>query len=276
MDSQLDLVQQVRHITETATIQGVPAFPTGVPFTFAEHYIYLVRETAIAFGIFCSIILIMGLIFFSSPITVLLLLVIGAVGGACSAIIGLVILNLALNPISACLLLVSSGLGTRISIGFLGSWPVSHLYADSSPSQSSRKTFLCQPSSSSYGCATLHPIHFCTRVQQSRHDLKQATLSKSPLPSSVLNMNISVSKRRHLARAQIVRMLSNHFTAAFHATVGLLLSLSLLIAARVQFIADYFFRLIVIVSFVCLFNAMCLIPTICYLIGPLHNRIQIH
>ncbi|TNN05782.1 Protein patched isoform 2 [Schistosoma japonicum] len=272
MDSQLDLVQQVRHITETATIQGVPAFPTGVPFTFAEHYIYLVRETAIAFGIFCSIILIMGLIFFSSPITVLLLLVIGAVGGACSAIIGLVILNLALNPISACLLLVSSGLGTRISIGFLGSWPVSHLYADSSPSQSSRKTFLCQPSSSSYGCATLHPIHFCTRVQQSRHDLKQATLSKSPLPSSVLNMNISVSKRRHLARAQIVRMLSNHFTAAFHATVGLLLSLSLLIAARVQFIADYFFRLIVIVSFVCLFNAMCLIPTICYLIGPLHNR----
>ncbi|CAH8635415.1 unnamed protein product [Schistosoma intercalatum] len=36
--------------------------------------------------------------------------------------------------------------------------------------------------------------------------------------------------------------------------------------------SNYFFRLIVIVSFVCLFNAVCLIPTICYLIGPFHSR----
>ncbi|CAH8636578.1 unnamed protein product [Schistosoma intercalatum] len=269
MNSQLDLVQQIRHITETATVQGVPAFPTGVPFTFVEHYIYLVRETAIAFGIFCTVILFTGLILFSSPITVLLLLIIGAVGGACSAIIGLVILNLALNPISACLLLVSSGLGARISVGFLGSWPVSHLYTDSSSNRSTRKICLCQ-SNSSYGCTVSDSVQFCTRVQNPKYDSKQITLSKSP--SSALNTTITVSERRQLVRGQIVRILSNHFTPAFHATVGLLLALSLLVAARVQFIADYFFRLIVIVSFVCLFNAVCLIPTICYLIGPFHSR----
>ncbi|CAH8574840.1 unnamed protein product [Schistosoma turkestanicum] len=270
MSAQLDLVQQIRHITETATVQGVPAFPTGVPFTFVEHYIYLVRETAIAFGIFCTVILLTGLILFSSPITVLLLLIIGAVGGACSAIIGLVILNLALNPISACLLLVSSGLGARISVGFLGSWPVSHLYTDSSSSRSTRKICLCQ-SHSSYGCTASDSTQFCTHVQNCRCDPTQITLSQSP--SSVHNTTDTVSKRRELVRDQIVRMLSNHFTPAFHATVGLLLALSLLVAARVQFIADYFFRLIVIVSFVCLFNAVCLIPTICYLIGPLRSHL---
>ncbi|XP_018654842.1 putative patched 1 [Schistosoma mansoni] len=269
MNSQLDLVQQIRHITETATVQGVPAFPTGVPFTFVEHYIYLVRETAIAFGIFCTVILFTGLILFSSPITVSLLLIVGAVGGACSAIIGLVILNLALNPISACLLLVSSGLGARISVGFLGSWPVSHLYTDSSSNRSTRKICLCQ-FNSSYGCTVSDSVQFCTRVHNPKYDSKQITLSKSP--SSAVNTTITVSKRRQLVRGQIVRILSNHFTPAFHATVGLLLALSLLVAARVQFIADYFFRLIVIVSFVCLFNAVCLIPTICYLIGPFHSR----
>ncbi|CAH8655759.1 unnamed protein product [Heterobilharzia americana] len=268
MDSQLDLVQKVRHITETATVQGVPSFPTGVPFTFVEHYIYLVRETAIAFGIFCGVIVVAGLILFSSPITVLLLVVIGAVGGTCSAIIGLVLLDLALNPISACLLLLSGGLGARISAGFLGLWPVSHLYMDSSPSRSTRKLCLCQ-SNLSYGCPS-DAGQFCAHVESGKREPKQVILSESP--SSVHKTITNISKRRQLVRAQIVRILINHFTPAFHATVGLLLALSLLVAARVQFIADYFFRLIVIVSFICLFNAVCFIPTICYLIGPLHSR----
>nr|CAH8819134.1 unnamed protein product [Trichobilharzia regenti] len=269
MDSQLDLVQRVRHITETATVQGVPVFPTGVPFTFVEHYMFIVRETAVAFGIFCAVITVSALILFSSPVTALLLVGIGAVGGACSAILGLIVLNLALNPISACLLLLSGGLGARISANFLGLWPVSHLSLDSFSSRPTRKTCLCQ-SNLSYGGCPSHSTQFCARNERLKIDPKQIILSKSS--SLVHEDRINLAKRRQLARAQIVCILSNHFTPAFHASVGLLLALSLLVAARVQFIADYFFRLIVIVSLICLFNAVCLLPTICYLIGPLYNR----
>lgn len=290
MPAQLELVQNVRLLTEGATVQGVPSFPVGAPFTFSEHYFYLIRETAIAMGIYFAIVFVAALILFASPVIILLLLVVGAGGGFCAALCGMMLLGLELNPISAGLMLFSAGLGARGAAGFLGSWPTPHFACTSraglmtglTASQvAERTTCVCQHARSNKACIANCPL-CCASASTSKPINNPNNRSANCLVHSVdsvlvdrasaINSTAS-SGRCQFLRGHLVATLSNQFAPALHTTMGLVLATVLLVAARVPFIADHFFSLLLVVSFCSLFNAVCLIPAICYLIHPLHQFI---
>ncbi|CAL8094673.1 unnamed protein product [Calicophoron daubneyi] len=296
MDAQLKLVQDVRALTESATAQGVPTFPVGVPFTFAEHYIYLMRETFIAIGIFFSIIFLAGLVLFCSPIIVLLLLIIGAGGGLCAALSGLVLLGLELNFISAGLLILSAGIGARLAAGFIGAWSGSHLRTriprttKTARDRQHSKICLCQNShthscssgSAQYCHSIVTPGNLKSVAEGGMGDAEEfmQTRSNTVTPSSSAPCSTKENdfarwscdgRHRDFVRVEFMRILGNQFAPALHTTVGLILALALLAAARVQFIADHFFYLILFVNLVCFFNATCLVPTLCYLIYPIRQ-----
>ncbi|KAA3681340.1 patched 1 [Paragonimus westermani] len=275
MQVQLNLVQNVRLLTDSATAQGVPVFPIGSPFTFAEHYLYLIRETAIALGLFFAILLSASLLLFSSPVIVVLLVVVGAAGGLSAAVCGLALLHLDLNPISAVLLLFSAGLGARSAVSILGSWPTPHF----------------TPRRIDLGTKRFSPVPFCSYSTQ-----KPCTLYRCPhcavrKTTGFINHNLATANRileqptalgtrprrsrpfqfNNHVRMRLASALSNQLTPVLHSTVCLILALALLAAARVQFIASYFFALILVVSLACLFNAICFIPTLCHLTYPIQQ-----
>ncbi|TPP67081.1 Protein patched 1 [Fasciola gigantica] len=306
---QLQLVQNVRHLTESATMQGVPAFPIGVPFTFAEHYLYLLNETGIAFGIYISVLLVTGLVLFSSPIVVLLLVSVGAGGGVSAAICGLYLLGLELNPISTGLLLFSGGLGARLAAGFLGAWPDLHNWNRVGRSPPGNAKFClcrrpdCTSVLSTQYCAVLgvsqmasfptpepsvvkdqpqisadHSVNSCgssktsegssSRDRQPIHGPLPPE-SSSFTPTGRLDLGRGrMEQRRQCARSELVCLMRNQLSPALHTTVGLILALALLAAARVQFIANYFFYLIAFVSVICLLNTIFLIPIVYYWLHP--------
>ncbi|CAH8666362.1 unnamed protein product [Dicrocoelium dendriticum] len=293
MPAQLELVQNVRLLTEGATAQGVPSFPVGALFTFAEHYFYLIRETAMATGIFFAIVFVAALLLFASPVIVLLLLVVGAGGGFCAALCGMMLLGLELNPISAGLMLFSAGLGARTTVGFLGSWPTPHFTCAFSaatrtgyPSSKVADKMICVCQSARPGEACITSCSFCCCTSDSATKPSNAPENSSatypvdgvdPVSvdrtrmASVLNSTDSSKHYYQFVRDHLVTTLSNQFAPALHTTMGLVLATVLLVAARVQFIANHFFFLLLVVSFCSLFNAVCLIPAICYLIHPFHQ-----
>ncbi|TGZ66153.1 hypothetical protein CRM22_005501 [Opisthorchis felineus] len=291
MRLQLQLVRDVRFLTESATAQGVPTFPAGTPFTFTEHYLYLARESAVALGIFFGIIFTASLLLFSSPIIVLLLVLVGGGGGVCAAICGLVLLGLEVNPISSGLILFSAGLGARTAVGFLGTWSKAHGYSSffmrlsTLHSTNGRGFCVCRyHGNHKPGCSST-----TTQYCNTRHSLKSSVVPVIPVeslekqeayithssrtnsfPPSVRSSDRSVIWGSS-ARTHFVRSLSSQFASSLHSIVGLVVAVALLAASRVKFIADYFFSLIVVVSIICLFNATCLIPTLCHLLHPLHQ-----
>ncbi|KAF5404748.1 hypothetical protein PHET_01912 [Paragonimus heterotremus] len=270
MQVQLNLVQNVRLLTDSATAQGVPVFPIGSPFTFAEHYLYLIRETAIALGLFFAILLSAALLLFSSPVIVVLLVVVGAAGGLSAAVCGLALLHLDLNPISAMLLLFSAGFGARSAVSILGSWPTPHF--TSHRIDLGTKKFSHAPFCS---YSTRGPCSYCVV-----HKATDSTSHHPVTTNRLLDQRTAFGTRprrgcafqfNNHVRMQLASTLSNHLTPVLHSTVCLILALVLLAAARVQFIANYFFALILLVSLACLFNAICFIPTLCHLTYPIQQ-----
>ncbi|KAF8567920.1 hypothetical protein P879_04962 [Paragonimus westermani] len=275
MQVQLNLVQNVRLLTDSATAQGVPVFPIGSPFTFAEHYLYLIRETGIALGLFFAILLLASLLLFSSPVIVILLVVVGAAGGLSAAVCGLALLHLDLNPISAVLLLFSAGLGARSAVSILGSWPTPHFIPHRIDLGTKRFSPVPFCSYSTQGPCTLYRCSHCV-VQKAtgsiNHNLATANrVLEQPTALGTRSRRSRSFQFNSHVRMQLASALSNQLTPVLHSTVCLILALALLAAARVQFIASYFFALILLVSLVCLFNAVCFIPTLCHLTYPIQQ-----
>ncbi|VDP26591.1 unnamed protein product, partial [Echinostoma caproni] len=98
---------------------------------------------------------------------------------------------------------------------------------------------------------------------------KQSASNCAPIPAGRMGPCRGRPEQRYQrARSELVRLMCNQLSPALHTTVGLILALALLAAARVQFIANYFFYLIAFVSLICLLNTILFIPTLYYWLHP--------
>lgn len=165
----------------------MPVFPTGVPFTTGELYLRLWHYISIAGGILVGSVLVLGLIFLPNPVATLLSVFIGGGGAVCACIDGMLLLSLEINAISAALLLISFGLGVKLSSGVLSGW---------------------------YG--PQHNIHRAFIVPGDQR----------------------LDGSGDLRTRKLVGVLRNHINPVLHANVSLILSVVLLAAVRVEFIAE--------------------------------------
>uniref|UniRef100_A0A5K3EWG9 SSD domain-containing protein n=1 Tax=Mesocestoides corti TaxID=53468 RepID=A0A5K3EWG9_MESCO len=227
---QINFVKKVRALTEQATSQGVPVFPTGLPFTLAEQYLDFWQYFCTASGILLGVILVAGFVFLPNPVATLLAVCVGGGGAVSACLLGFLILGLDLNAISGGLLLTSFGLGSKLASGILCGW---------------------------YG--PQHNIHRVRRVQgkipgaAEEEEEGQQTMEEADPPLRV---------------KKLFAVLRNQTSQIVHVNVSFVLAVALLAAVRVDFIADHFFRLTGMISFACLFNCLVLLPTVCYSLDP--------
>ncbi|KAM7543113.1 hypothetical protein Aperf_G00000010674 [Anoplocephala perfoliata] len=235
---QIEFVRKVRALTEQAISRGVPVFPTGLPFTLAEHYLTFWHHFCVSSGILVGTALVVGLIFLPQPIAALLAVCIGGGGAVSACLLGFVALGLDLNAISGGMVLISFGLGTKLSSEVLCGW-----YG---PQHNIHRRFQSQQVSSS-------------RTSPSDLEGKDSlegdieTTPPSPTPLRV---------------KKLFAVLQNHISQIVHANVSFVLAVALLAAVRVDFIANHFFRLVGIISLACLFDSLILLPTICFVLEP--------
>ncbi|KAL5108081.1 Protein patched [Taenia crassiceps] len=119
---QIEFVKKVRALTEQSISQGVPVFPTGLPFTLAEQYLTFWQHFAVVGGILVGTVLVAGLIFLPRPLAALLAVCVGGGGAVSACLLGFLVLGLDLNAISGGLVLIAFGLGTKLSSGVLCGW----------------------------------------------------------------------------------------------------------------------------------------------------------
>lgn len=136
-------------------------------------------------------------------------------------------------------MLISFGLGTKLSSGVLCGW-----YG---PQHNIHKRFQSQQISPSQTCLG----------DFERKDPLEGDLDNPPPYST------------HLRVKKLFTVLQNHVSQIVHANVSFVLAVALLAAVRVNFIANHFFRLVGIISLACLFDTLILLPTICFVLEPL-------
>ncbi|VDO09862.1 unnamed protein product [Rodentolepis nana] len=229
---QIEFVKKVRSLTEQSIARGVPVFPTGLPFTLAEHYLTFWHHFCIASGILVGTVLVAGLIFLPRPIAALFAVCIGGGGSVCACLLGFLALGLDLNAISGGMILIAFGLGTKLSSGVLCGW---------------------------YG-----PQHNIHRWCPSK--------SKTPNCDFGGKEDDNINQQHTSAPLRVKKLqavLQNHTSQIFHSNVSFVLAVALLAAVRVDFIANHFFRLIGIIALGCLFDSLILLPTVCFVLEPI-------
>ncbi len=199
---QIGLVKKIRALTDEATAQGVPVFPTGLPFTMTEQYLHFWQHLVIASGIALGAVLVAGLIFLPNPVAALLAVCLGGGGAVSACLLGLLALDLGVNIISGGLLLISFGLGTKLASGVLCGWygPQHNIHRETG------RPLLVMPETK-----------MCEEEDVYHND--------------AYNPRIRLSKK-------LTAVLQNHTSHALHSSVSLVLAVALLAAVRVEFIAE--------------------------------------
>ncbi len=93
------LFQEIRAICENYTLNGLPVFPQGIPFTFWEQYLYLINNLLVNIAIITGCVFLVISLLLMSPWTALLIVAILIMMVVeLAGFMGLV--GLKLNPIS--------------------------------------------------------------------------------------------------------------------------------------------------------------------------------
>ncbi|KAH9280642.1 Protein patched -like protein 1 [Echinococcus granulosus] len=237
---QIRFVKRVRALTEQSISQGVPVFPTGLPFTLAEQYLTFWQHFVVTSGILVGAVLVAGLIFLPRPVAALLAVCVGGGGAVSACLLGFLVLGLDLNAISGGLVLIAFGLGTKLSSGVLCGW---------------------------YG--PQHNIHHRSRINASSFEVCNDSGSKEAAEREVEVGGVTATPPAPLRVKKLFAILRNQISQIVHANVSLVLAVALLAAVRVEFIADHFFRLVGIISLACLFDCLVLLPTVCFVLEPI-------
>ncbi|KAL5965611.1 Protein patched [Taenia solium] len=237
---QIEFVKKVRALTEQSISQGVPVFPTGLPFTLAEQYLTFWQHFVVVSGILVGAVLVAGLIFLPRPVATLLAVCVGGGGAVSACLLGFLVLGLDLNAISGGLVLIAFGLGTKLSSGVLCGW---------------------------YG--PQHNIHRRSQINASSFGIRNDTGGKEAAEGQSEVGGVTASPSTPLKVKKLFAVLQNQTSQIVHANVSFVLAVALLAAVRVEFIADHFFRLVGIISLACLFNCLILLPTVCFILEPI-------
>ncbi|VDL99880.1 unnamed protein product, partial [Schistocephalus solidus] len=249
VESQIELVKKIRQLTERATAQGVPVFPIGSLFTIADQHLRLWRHLGVAFGALAGFVFVLGLILLPNPVAALLAVLVGGGGAICACFAGLFCLGLDLNPISACLLLISFGIGSKLAAGVTTSWygPQHNIHR------------LIRPNNVSYGDRG-HPCHDIYTVLPPP---KEASASTT-LGGQVGRSSSSANRMEQRQSRRLTSLLQNHMGPVLHALVSLFLAVAFLGGSSVDFVADHFFRLVGLICIACLFDTLLFLPVIFY------------
>uniref|UniRef100_A0A8C4PWY8 Patched 2 n=2 Tax=Eptatretus burgeri TaxID=7764 RepID=A0A8C4PWY8_EPTBU len=111
----VEAIRAVRAVTKAFSAQGLPCYPTGLPFLFWEQYLGLRHWLALAVGLALAAVFFACSVGFASPGTAVLVILVLAL--TIIELFGsMALLGLRLSAISAVLLVISIGLGAHSSV----------------------------------------------------------------------------------------------------------------------------------------------------------------
>lgn len=198
----------MRALTDQSVSEGLPVFPTGLPFTLVEQYLNFWQHFCVVSGILVGVVLVSGLVFLPHPVAVLLAVCVGGGGAVSASLLGLLVLGLDLNAISGGMVLIAFGLGTKLSSGVLCGW---------------------------YG--PQHNIHRLNVKPISPANISTTTGNAKEAGEDMGEVAIDRSSFELMRVRKLRTVLENQTSQIIHSNVSLLLAVALLAAVRVEFIA---------------------------------------